>query len=53
MLKLPQLALATASVCLHRCFMRHAMALTNKPTTFPLCGDALLFHGYEGALLEI
>jgi hypothetical protein len=52
MLKLPQLALAIVSVCLHRCFMRHAMALTNKPTTFPLCGDAL-FRGYEGALLEI
>ncbi|KAJ9610405.1 hypothetical protein H2200_005182 [Cladophialophora chaetospira] len=31
MLKLPQLTLATASVYLHRFFMRHAMAQNNKP----------------------
>lgn len=31
MLKLPQLTLATASVYLHRFFMRHAMVQNNKP----------------------
>lgn len=31
MLKLPQLTLATASVYLHRFFMRHAMQQANKP----------------------
>lgn len=31
LLKLPQLTLATASVYLHRFFMRHNMALPNKP----------------------
>ncbi|KAK4942072.1 hypothetical protein LTR10_018108 [Elasticomyces elasticus] len=31
MLKLPQLTLATASVYLHRFFMRHAMAQNSKP----------------------
>ncbi|KIW10357.1 hypothetical protein PV08_11319 [Exophiala spinifera] len=31
MLKLPQLTLATASVYLHRFFMRHAMVQSNKP----------------------
>jgi len=31
MLKLPQLTLATASVYLHRFFVRHAMAQPNKP----------------------
>ncbi|KIV94891.1 hypothetical protein PV10_02612 [Exophiala mesophila] len=31
MLKLPQLTLCTASVYLHRFFMRHAMAQPNKP----------------------
>ena len=31
MLKLPQLTLSTASVYLHRFFIRHAMALPNKP----------------------